>query len=159
MLGVACSSSAAGPGVSGTDAASDGENLRDVMASQDAGSGADSSFGDGGGSFADVQAIFDDRCVMCHAADNPGLPGYPELPLTHDVAYGLLVNRPALEMCGGTYVVPGQPDQSYLFRKVNDDMPCNGLRMPARMEVGPMVPLTAAQIATIRTWIERGALP
>jgi mono/diheme cytochrome c family protein len=110
------------------------------------------------GAFADVQAIFDGRCVICHDAQKLGLPSDPALPLTAGAAYDALVNRPALETCGGTLVVPGQPEQSYLFRKVVDTTPCFGLRMPHPFESLIMVPLTAAQLATIRTWIERGAL-
>ena len=55
--------------------------------------------------------------------------------------------------CAGMkLVVPGQPDQSLLYRKVADDMPPCGARMP--LGLAPLDPETLTQI---RTWIEMGA--
>jgi outer membrane protein assembly factor BamB len=55
--------------------------------------------------------------------------------------------------CAGMkFVVPGQPDQSLLYRKVADDMPPCGARMPLSL-----APLGPEEIAQIRTWIEMGA--
>jgi hypothetical protein len=104
-----------------------------------------------------VLAIFADRCVSCHDATLVGLPSYPQLSLTAGDAYGALVNHPADETCGGTRVVPGDPAASYLVQKITQTTPCSGLRMPRPFEIGPGVPLTAAQIATITQWITAGA--
>jgi hypothetical protein len=106
---------------------------------------------------ADVQPIFDDRCVNCHDATKRGLPNYPDLPLTSDAAYSALVNRAAIEGCG-TLVVPGNLEQSYLYQKLTSPTPCEGQQMPRPYEVGPFVPLTEQQLATIRAWISGGAL-
>jgi hypothetical protein len=106
-----------------------------------------------------VQAIFDKRCTLCHDAAKKGIPADPSLPLTSDKSYATLVGKPAHEACGGTLVVPGDPDQSYLIRKLSDDMPCSGSRMPRAYEVGPAVYLTDAQLMTVRSWIAAGAHP
>ncbi len=107
--------------------------------------------------FAAVQAIFDDRCVTCHDASKQGLPSYPMLPLTDGAAHDALVGVPADETCGGTRVVPGDPDASYLVQKLTQETPCNGARMPRPFEVGNAPPLTSDQLATIRAWIQSGA--
>ena len=119
--------------------------------------GAGAGGGSGGGAFADVQTIFNDRCVTCHDKSKVGLPSYPQLSLVAADSRAALVNKSALETCGGKYVVPGQPSQSYLVHKVSDATPCDGNRMPAPFEVLHMVPLSAEQIATISAWIGAGA--
>ena len=108
---------------------------------------------------ADVQAIFDDRCVQCHDPTLAGLPGYPQLSLIEGSANAALVNEPGLETCGGTLVVPGSPDQSYLVRKLSDSEPCEGERMPRTFGLGVAPSLTTAELATIRAWISAGAKP
>ena len=109
------------------------------------------------GTFAAVQAIFDERCIGCHDATKVGLPSYAALPLTHDASYAALVSQPAHETCGGVLVKPGKPDESYLIHKTTDNPPCEGMRMPRAFEVGISPPLTDAQHATIRAWIAAGA--
>ena len=124
------------------------------------GSGGNSGGGGGSGSgasFADVLAIFQDRCVNCHDATKLGLPSYPQLSLTMNDAYDALVGHPADEACGGTRVVAGDPNASYIIQKVTAATPCEGAHMPAKFEVLPAVPLTAAQIATLKSWIAAGA--
>jgi cytochrome c5 len=129
----------------------------DAARPPDAPSSGDDAAESSDGSMTAVQAIFDERCILCHDATKTGLPSYPALSLTAGDSYRALINKPALETCGATYVVPGQPDQSYIFHKVGDPVPCSGVRMPAPFEIGIMVPLTADQIATIRSWIASGA--
>jgi hypothetical protein len=121
--------------------------------------GAVGAGGSTGATFAAVQSIFDDRCVTCHDASKQGLPSYPALPLTADASHAALVNVAADETCGGTRVVPGNPDTSYLVQKLEQATPCNGSRMPRPFEVGVATPLTADQLATIRSWIQAGAPP
>lgn len=121
----------------------------------DAGGPADAS--PGGGDFAAVQAIFTSRCIICHDKTKPRVPAYPALSLTEGDAYNALVNHPADEVCGGKRVVPGDPSSSYLIQKLTQTMPCSGSRMPRPFEVGPMMPLSADQIATITRWISSGA--
>ena len=123
-----------------------------------AGGGASGAAG-APGTLSDVQAIFDDRCVLCHDATKVGLPSYPQLSLTAGNARASLVNKQGLEVCGGTLVVPGNPDQSYLVHKLSDATPCEGSRMPRPYEIGTVPPLTEAQMTTIRSWISAGAKP
>jgi hypothetical protein len=153
-VGVA-GSAVAGGGVSnaGGDAGpagSAGASGSGVSASGAAGSS-------GGPSFAQVQVIFDSHCVLCHDKSKASLPSYPALSLVQSDSRAALVNRPALETCGGIYVVPGQPQQSYLIHKLSDNPPCEGVRMPAPFEIIKPPPLSAAELAAIAGWISAGA--
>lgn len=49
-------------------------------------------------------------------------------------------------------VVPGKPNESLLYRKVTDEKPPCGARMPLSL-----MPLRAEQLTQIRAWIEKGA--
>ncbi len=109
--------------------------------------------------FAAVQTVFDARCTNCHSVTALGLPGYAALPLTSDVSFKTLVGKPSTEYCGGTLVVPGKPDESYLWIKLTSDTPCSGNRMPAKFEMMPAVPLTAEQLTAVHDWIAGGAKP
>ncbi|WP_437727913.1 hypothetical protein [Sorangium sp. So ce861] len=55
------------------------------------------------------------------------------------------------QSCGGSVLVPGQPDMSSLYTKLMDTPPC-GIRMPFNM-----TPFTEEQKACVRDWI--AALP
>jgi hypothetical protein len=137
----------------GTDAIADtGPDVPDV-------SGTDAASDTSAAPYSAVQAVFDNRCITCHSATALGLPGYAKLPLTSDVSYQNLVNKPANETCGGTLVVPGKPDQSYLWQKLTAVTPCEGGHMPAKYEMLPSPPLSAEQLAAIQSWIAGGALP
>jgi len=151
--GTASAGSASAAGAAGT-AGSAGTLL--VGAS---GASGASAAGAPGGKFAEVQTIFDDRCVLCHDAMRFGIPAYPLLSLAAGDAIAALVNQPAHESCGGTLVVPGDPDQSYLIRKLSGETPCEGGHMPRAYEVGTAPPLTTEQMTTIRSWISDGAVP
>jgi hypothetical protein len=110
---------------------------------------------------APVQAIFDEYCVLCHDASKQNIPAFPALPLTADAAYAALVSQPAHEACGGTLVIPGDPDHSYLVHKLSDATPCEGDHMPRRFEggPGPMPSLSDEELTTITEWIRAGAQP
>ena len=142
------------PDTSGDDALSDGG-----LDTPDT-SGTDAATADvPAAPYSAVQAVFDARCTNCHSATALGLPGYAKLPLTSDVSYKTLVNSPASEPCGGTLVVPGKLDQSYLWQKLTAATPCSGNHMPAKFEVMPAPPLTADQRGAIQGWIAGGAPP
>jgi len=86
---------------------------------------------------ADVQPIFDGKCISCHPV------AYPYLDLRRGHAYADLVRvsaatRPAFER-----VVPGKPEFSYLLTHPPD---------PSLRGV-----LTADDRATIAAWIRAGA--
>jgi hypothetical protein len=97
-----------------------------------------------------VQAIFTRNCTICHAPGN-------DLDLVAGAAWQDLVGQPApsAEACGGTLVVPGNPDASYLYQKLTSPSPCSGSQMP-RTDLLPD-PLPACVIDLVRTWIEEGA--
>ena len=50
------------------------------------------------------------------------------------------------------FVVPGKPDDSLLYRKLNDEKPSCGARMPLSLSA-----LKPEELTQIRTWIEMGA--
>lgn len=101
-------------------------------------------------SFAEVQAVFNGSCAFmsCHDSDAPVF----NLDLQTD-AHTAIVNV----MAAGTplpLVVPGDPEGSYLYQKITQDMPVAGGRMPPSGGE-----LSADRIETIRSWIAGGALP
>lgn len=148
----------AGTGAGGTPQGGSSGQAQGGSSAGSAGAGAGSGGTSGGGSaFSEVQAIFDARCITCHDKSKVGLPSYPALSLVAGDARMALVNQPALETCGGKYVVPGAPEQSYLLKKLSEQTPCDGVRMPRPFEVGVVAPLSDAELATIRSWISAGA--
>lgn len=102
-------------------------------------------------SFALIQRLFTDDCVSCHTVGS-------DLDLSMGHAWANLVGRPAppTESCGGTLVVPGDPDHSYLAVKLSSPSPCFGEQMP-RTDFGSD-PLPDCLVADVRAWIAAGAL-
>jgi mono/diheme cytochrome c family protein len=164
--GTGGSNSAAGAGTSGADGEAStlgGSNGHSGGASAIAG-GQSTGGSDSGSSgtaarvtMAEVQAIFDSRCVLCHDASKLGLPSFPGLPLTAGASRAALVNQVASEIGGGTLVIPSSPNQSDLIQKLTSTTPYSGAQMPRPYELGPPIPLTADQINTITTRIAKGA--
>jgi hypothetical protein len=88
-------------------------------------------------------------CVTCHT--NVGHPPAGNLNLAGD-PYAALVNVASSQRPGAVLVIPGDPDSSYLVRKI-EGRDITGLRMPRS---GPPF-MTDGQISVIRRWIEVGA--
>jgi hypothetical protein len=63
----------------------------------------------------------------------------------------MTVGVPSVEMPGLARVTPGDPANSYLYRKITG-AGITGDRMPQNL-----TPLTDAQIKLVRDWIRRGA--
>jgi len=87
----------------------------------------------------EVHPILAARCAPCHSGAKP--------------AAGLSIANRALLVAGGVSgpaIVPGASGASLLIQKVSGQ---RGAIMPASGE-----PLTAAQIATLRAWIDAGAV-
>jgi hypothetical protein len=100
-----------------------------------------------------VQNIFTNNCAFsgCHAGSSPE----EGMNLSQNLAYADIVNVISSQQPGLKRVDPGQPDNSYLVKKIQGSAGIDGDRMPAD---GPPY-LTTAQIDTIRLWITNGALP
>lgn len=91
-------------------------------------------------------------CTSCHVAGGPASD--TGLFFTDAAtAYASLVGRPARFAAGQTLVIPGDPDNSYLVRKLEGGPNIVGLRMPRNN--GPF--LTPGQMLVIRRWIQLGA--
>ncbi len=71
--------------------------------------------------------------------------------LEPDQAYAMIVNVPSVENPSLSRIRPGDPANSYLYRKING-VGITGDRMP---QGGPY--LSDTQIALVRDWIRRGA--
>jgi mono/diheme cytochrome c family protein len=106
-----------------------------------------------------IYALFEERCLACHTAERSTNGGGFVLGAMGGAcaALGNVVNAAAItERCvgNGTLVVPGDPDASLLLDKLSAPTPRCGERMPLGMD-----PLSAAELAAIRSWIQAGAQP
>jgi hypothetical protein len=90
-------------------------------------------------------------CTSCH--NNVGRVPAGGLNLLAEVGYSQLVNVGSVTNRGSIRVIPGDPDNSILIRKLEGTPGTAGLRMPVG---GPF--LTSGQIQIIRRWIAEGAL-
>ena len=101
-----------------------------------------------------IQAIvFGPTCATggCHTGGGAGLPDALDLS-SEQASFDNLVNIAALQIGGGgTFrVLPGDPDNSYLIQKLEDNQMAGG-QMP------PGTPLQQSVIDDIRLWIINGA--
>jgi hypothetical protein len=87
-------------------------------------------------------------CVNCHNG-NAFVPGN----FTAGNAYASLVGRASVQRPGLLRVAPGDPDNSYMVRKLEGGPDIGGVRMPRG--TGPY--LTDGQMLVIRRWIAQGA--
>lgn len=95
------------------------------------------------------QDIFGAICTACHTGANA--PRGLRLD-SADNAYAFLVNQAADEIPELMRVNPGNPDDSYIIKKLEGAANIVGGRMPLG---GPY--LTQEQINKVRTWIANGA--
>jgi len=111
-----------------------------------------SAGGSGGPVTADFQSIQDNVftpiCSKCHIGG--GAPEGLQLDAAH--SYNLLVGTPSAEQPALLRVKPGDPDNSYMVRKIEGLPGITGLQMPY-MEM----PLSQPTIDAIRQWITNGA--
>jgi hypothetical protein len=91
------------------------------------------------------------NCTGCHS--DQGRTPSGGLVLLDGRAYDFLVGRPSTGKPGATRVIPGDPDNSYLVRKLEGAPDIAGVRMPRGN--GPF--LTPGQMLVIRRWIQQGA--
>jgi len=90
-------------------------------------------------------------CVGCHTDQGRTPP--VNLVLTEGRSYQQLVGRASTGKPGATLVIPGDPDNSYLVKKLERAPDIVGERMPRNN--GPF--LTEGQMRVIRRWISDGA--
>ncbi len=93
--------------------------------------------------------IFTPTCAVIGCHDPIGRQS--QLLLTSGNAYANIVNVPSVEMPSLPRIKPGDPQSSYLYRKITG-AGITGDRMP---QAGP--PLSDAQLSLVRDWIRRGA--
>jgi hypothetical protein len=90
-------------------------------------------------------------CVQCHT--DSGRTPTGNLLLIEGRSYQQLVGRASTGKPGETLVIPGDPDNSYLVKKLEGAADIVGVRMPRSN--GPF--LTEGQMRVIRRWIAEGA--
>ncbi len=102
------------------------------------------------GTLAQLQAdIFSPICAQCHTGG--GAPEGLRLD-SEQSSYDSLVNQPSGQQPSVLRVAPGDPEGSYLLRKLEGADGIDGGQMPLGMS-----PLSATRIAQVRDWIENGA--
>ena len=94
----------------------------------------------------DVLNIFTNNCATsgCHTQATAKM----DLVLERDAAFAHLVKRESQQVPEFLLVQPGDPDNSYLLKKIEEAPEIKGKQMPRGAE-----PLSVAQIAAIRAWI------
>lgn len=109
--------------------------------------------GGSGGLTADFQSIQDNVftpiCTKCHIGASA--PQGLQLDATH--SYAMLVGVASAEQPAVLRVAPGDPDSSYIIRKLQGTPGISGVQMPAN---GPPY-LPQSTIDVIRQWITNGA--
>ena len=104
--------------------------------------------------FSNVQAtVFNLNCALsgCHTGANPPPPN-GGMNLSEGQAYANIVGVMSTEQPGLLRVAPGDPDNSYLVKKIQGDPDISGMRMPFGR---PALP--DELITLVRTWIAEGA--
>jgi hypothetical protein len=102
--------------------------------------------------FAQVQAqIFTPTCAKagCHSAASAS----GEMVLEAGQAHGQIVNRPAVGNSSLDRIEPGDPERSYLIKKLRGDPDITGARMPLDNPGS----LTQEQMDGIVGWVLAGA--
>ena len=90
-------------------------------------------------------------CIDCHTDQGRNPSG--GLNLVEGRAHAALVGVASGAKPGATRVIPGDPDNSYLVKKLEGASDIVGVRMPRG--TGPF--LTEGQMLVIRRWIQLGA--
>ena len=92
--------------------------------------------------------MFTPICSKCHIGG--GAPEGLQLDAAH--SYNLLVGVPSTEQPAVLRVKPGDPDNSYMVRKIENASGISGMQMPLGEN-----PLPQATMDAIRQWITNGA--
>jgi hypothetical protein len=103
---------------------------------------------------AQIQAqVFGQTCSVpgCHSGGGAILPTVMNLT-SAQASFDNLVNVASLQMPAIDRIEPGEPDNSYLIRKIEGAAGITGVRMPFGG-----TPLDQATIDMIRQWVSEGA--
>lgn len=92
------------------------------------------------------------RCLACHTLEEPEA----QLVLETGTGYGAMVGRPSTQVPNILLVAPGDPEGSYLWRKLVHEVEV-GKGMP-RTVVGS-IRLPDDELELYRRWIADGARP
>ncbi len=95
----------------------------------------------------DVLDIFDENCAFSGCHFGPNAP--KNLDLTEEAAFARLVGVKSAEMPKFLRIKPGDPQNSYIIKKLLGSADIRGERMPKGSK-----PLTKSQIAAIARWIQ-----
>jgi mono/diheme cytochrome c family protein len=98
----------------------------------------------------EIQPILDKNCVDCH---NPKKPK-AGLDLSPANAYASMVQVPSKQVPSTMLVKPGEPDQSYLWQKLNHTTK-EGSGMPKTFFGSKKLP--DADLNAVKAWIQGGA--
>jgi hypothetical protein len=114
--------------------------------------GAGGGGGSGSQAFAQVEALLNGRCSLCHNGAEATLPASQDLRT--GMSYDELVGVVAEECTDGRLrVAPGMPSASYIVDKLKGTNLCGG---SVRMPFGG-TPLSDSEIAMVESWIMAGA--
>lgn len=106
-----------------------------------------------------IQPIWDRSCALAGCHSPPALQGGQDL--TAGRSYSDLVGVRSTQQPKLRRVVPGDPDMSYLVRKIENGPEITGTIMPQGCDsgtpLGGAVCLSAGDMAAIRKWIEECA--
>ena len=95
----------------------------------------------------DVRPILAENCFRCHGQSEASRQAALRLDQA-DTAYAELKNKP-----GRHAIVPGKPEESELVRRITAATAGSRMPPPAANKV-----LTETQVATLKKWIEQGAV-
>jgi hypothetical protein len=105
---------------------------------------------------ANIQPIWDGDtastgtpCTSCHSTPTDG---NAQLGLGLGDSFDNIVDEPSTEVPARDRIEPTNPGLSYLYEKITDDTPTDGVRMPFGS-----TPLNNADTTTIQDWITSGA--
>jgi hypothetical protein len=108
-------------------------------------------FGPNAPTLATLQtSIFTPICSGCHTGVGSALPGVQNFT-TAAATYAATVTVASIEQSTVLRIKPGNPDDSYLVRKIEGDPSISNARMPLGGQ------LTPTQIDQIRAWVAAGA--
>lgn len=93
------------------------------------------------------ERVFEPKCVGCHS----GSFAQEGFDMSREVGYENMVNVNSRQRTSEILVVPGDPENSYFFRKITGEN-IDKTRMPQG------TPLSESEIELVRKWILDGAI-